>query len=992
MTRSTVTAPSHAGASESLLCADDPRELRRRYEHAHGPARQWMDRLIWTARHADVYSASQMANLGTIRQGTVRPTIRPDERAYSALAYLLTGDAALAAITRERLLALADSVAERETTDTTQNHCWCDAFGFARWIVFYDWVHDSGAFSAPDHDRLAERSAYYIWAHPYQRLRARAIEGSACNNQNAAMAFACAVGGYVFGLHRRRDRHLARACELGIDHLVRFLTAFPRGGYSYEGSTYMGKVNAAVIPLALEAVRHITGVDLLDARADGACATPREVLESIMRLMSPAGLLLPWDNYGYELAGFTPAAAYLARRTGNDAGLQLLTARHLLHWPEHAGWGFDNSLWALLYLPEDFEPRSMTADDAARLFNHAEPAVGAGAAGPGQRLYAYQMWDRSNALPVRQHFNPNALVMEYDGAPLLIDGWCVEHAKAAVLAAPRYRRRKPDTGNEVTIGRGTVGAHNTIFLDDEPHYASPRATEGTLIGACYESGAALFEADVTDCFRDRYDVRRVRRSTLVLDDELVFVRDRIVSDSEHKVSWRAHVRDGDVSSQDHACSITTPEGVRLDVCVPEGATLEQVHHEGDSDTTDAAAHLEGRCHELNWHDTGRDVTLTTLLVPTATRQARHDLSAGWEWRRGRDDAEADQWLASTPASSRAAASNNDQTINFAHGRDGTTPAPGLIAYRRELVLEEAPAGPLWLKLPRLLGSARVRINDADFHVGRDDERQMLVPEQVEISGALRQGTNVLAIVMRSLLDWEPAGEVGLYEPAPATGASRLVKVDEHTFDLHHHGQHTRVAWNETGCTLTHDDGRTTTLRLEPPPTPNVTDHTTSTRAIDAATAAVKRKVGELVEPATAEAAALARAITDADWRSALAALEDAEGRDDPAIVQAAWQRLCDEHASHPTPFARAQEDVCWYRLKAACARVLGAARYEPAVPLLGEILAGEDFYPARAMCAQALGRIGTPAARQWLEQVQADEHNTQLHAERALRAIANQAR
>ena len=123
------------------------------------------------------------------------------------------------------------------------------------------------------------------------------------------------------------------------------------------------------------------------------------------------------------------------------------------------------------------------------------------------------------------------------------------------------------------------------------------------------------------------------------------------------------------------------------------------------------------------------------------------------------------------------------------------------------------------------------------------------------------------------------------------------------------------------------------------------------------------------------------ALRGPDWRVTLDALEEAEGAREAEIVEAALRILQREVRDHETLPARKPDDVCWYRLKAAAARVLGAARYEPATDLLGQVLLGPDIYPARVACAWALGQIGTPQAAELLRRVpKHDEANTVIEA------------
>ena len=943
-----------------------------------GYVRAWLDHFLWVAAHADTHHDELVASLGIVKEGTVRPMCRPDERAYCCLAYLLTGEHRFAELARVQVLRAAASVDQRERGDVTQKSVWCDAFPMARWMAFYDWIADSGVFSEQERRYIVDRFRYYVWAHPYQLLRARPITLTPCNNQNASLAFACVVGGYLFGVKHNRDSHSQRMMQEGLEHLTCFLTAFPSGGYSFEGSTYMGRINSMLIPMGLEAVQAVTGVDLLDRRRDGACATPREVLRAVARLAMPSGLALPWDNYGYDLADYTPGLAYLASRTGETAALRWLVRRGALERPKHMGWGFDKNLWSTLYLPRDLDLAA--PDDWS--FNHAERSVGASATGPAQRLYAFQMWDRSHWPPNRAQFNPNALVVEYDGAPLLLDGRCVELAKSDAFAAPCYRHRRADTGAEVSVGPGTVGAHNTVFLDGAPEYASKRSTEGHLLWSAYTSHAAAFEADVTDCFRDAYDVRRVRRGTLVLGDELMVVRDRIQSATPHDVNWRAHLRDGVLELDGARAALTTPENVRLEVCVPRPDRFEHRQWRAAADTDAVDAQLECACHELTYQKQGRDVELFTMLVPSAGTATWRVLNDGWYWRRAEHMAEATRLARAWPGGEQIAVDKGSWFYTSA------THQPGVGVYRHAFTIDALPAGRVWLRLPRLPRGGAVVMNSQVKHVEKPIEHMPLLPPNLDITGSLQVGTNVLFLLLPATLETALCGVPELRTELPSPPPAALSRQPDGSFLLVHHGRTDTLWWDDQRCVVERDDGQRIDLdaardahhvsRAQSQAMSNSSD-----LSVDAVThgfneAPVKQMPAE----------ALAAQIRDGPWRVALAALEVAEWCSDQHVRDAALHRLRQEMQTHRPRTERSPSDLAWYRLQAAAARTLGSMRETRAVPALIDLLHSDAYYPVRSAAATALGRIRTPDAIRALQRVtDADEPNVRAAIERILSTV-----
>lgn len=967
-------------------------DLAEASKRATGILRKRIDHFLWVVGHRKNYPAYHIERLSIVPEGLVRPMLRPNESAYCFLAYLLTGDEDFADEGKHRLLEVADSVSVRERTEWTQMHPWCDAFPFARWLLLSDWIWDSPVFTAEDRVRLEERFLYYLWAHPYQRLLARPFAGTPCNNQNAAMAVACTVGGYLFGVKHGDTPRARQLLALGLPHLVKFVTAFPRGKYSFEGSNYMAGVNAFLIPLAIDLIEAIGGMDVLDIRESNQCASPREVLQAIMRLTTPDGLTLPWDCAGYARADFTHAAAYLAFRTGDCGALEFLDSIGEVERPSHTGWGFDKTLWTLLWTLRAGESRP-GVEPVPWTLNHAEPTVGAGAHGPGKRLFFFQMWDLNHWPPNRCQFNPNSIIMTFDGVPLLLDGKCVEFAKAEKFAHPDCCFFRSDTQTASNFGIGTVGAHNSIVFDDEEHFTPRTSCEGHLVFSHYQPGVALFESDVTDCYRNRYDIQSIRRASLVLDDDLVLVRDLIDGNIPHKVTWRAHARDGLVQSAPGYFAVTTPEHVRLEICVPGG---EPVGHDAyptaagqvpGSRSSSAPQNgsvlgvniLEGRCLEVSCHAHGQSLSLHTLLVPTDGLREWKKLDANWRWVVADTLEQVDAVLRVWPGG---------QPIDFTqtswfYSTDHHEPGIGL--YRGEFHVVGSLPESVWIELPRMVRSSRIRINGREFSIVLGHEELPLLPHRMEISNCLRQGLNILEIIAPSTLECALCGEIRLLVPTPESEPSRLVRRDSTTFELHHHGVCDVVKWDEHECLVHRANGRTIHIPLSGRTAPTPTDcNDGGFRSLEELVA----KTSAADKRRSWDHSRLLAVLEGRDWRATLDALENLADPADAVIIEAVWNLLQREHKMHETLPVRDPGDVCWYRLKAAAARVLGKARFEPATDLLGEMLLGGDIYPSRVACAWALGQIATPRAREFLAHVtDDDEWNTVFEAKYWLEKI-----
>jgi len=971
-------------ATLPLLCAGNPTALVETVERSTGLARRRIDHFVWVARCFGKFPGYQIERLGIVPEGLVRPMLRPNESSYCFLAYLLTGDESFAADGRSRLFDLADSVAVREKTDWAQMHTWCDAFPFARWLLLSDWIWSSPALTAKDKAILEERFLYYLWAHPYQRLLGRPLAGTPCNNQNAAMAMACVAGGYLFGLKHGDSPRARKLLALGLPHLVRFVTAFPRGGYSFEGSNYMAGVNSFLIPFAIDLVEAASGEDVMDMRESEQCASPREVLQAIMRLTTPSGLTLPWDCAGYARAEFSHAAAYQAFRSGDSGALEFLDSIGEVERPSHTGWGFDKTLWTLLWTLRSGENSPQDACSQWTL-NHAEPSIGAGAHGPSKRLFFFQMWDLNHWPPGRSQFNPNSIIMTFDGAPLLLDGQCVEVAKAEKFEHPDCQYFAADLQKKGNFGIGTVGAHNSLIFDDDEHFAPRSSTQGKLVISHYQPGVSLFEGDVTDCYNMRYDVRSVRRASLVLGDDLVLVRDSIESDTPHKVTWRAHVREGWIQSAPGYFSVTTPEHACLEICISGSEPIEHVcypsaigqpsilplGHSGPSQNASVLAVniLEGRCYEVSHHAKGQSLTRYTLLVPNAGLQLWRKLDGPWQWLAVETPEQVDEALQIWPGG---------QPIDFSQaswfystGRH----EPGIGLYRCDFEVTESLPGSMWIELPRMVRSSRVRINGREFPITLGHEVLPLLPHQIEIGSALRLGINIVEIIAPSTLECALCGEILLFTSASQSPPSRLVQKDATTLELHHHGVCDVVKWSGQECLIQRSNGQTLRIPIAEQPAAslpgrNKEEHFRLEKL-------VSEKSLTSGGPTNWDWEHALNALKGDDWPSMLDTLEKVAGTTDAAIVEAVWNLFQREHKIHETLPRRAPQDICWYRLKAAAARVLGAARFEPATDMLGDMVLSTDMYPSRVACAWALGQIATPRALDYLTRVsEADEWNT----------------
>lgn len=962
--------------SNRFLCVRDLDALRERYRHATGWQRRWIDHFLWIALNYQDYPQFNAENLPITPGGQVRVEHQPGVQTFGALAYLMTGEARYAEPTRDMLLELMDAQSAMDLNDAVQQHCWCYSAPFARFLIAYDWIYDSGVISDAQHAYIRERVMHFLWMHPYQRIKSRTTNIGEANNQNAAMALALVVGGYLFGCKRGDDPLARRMIETGLPHLVRFVGGLAPGGYSFEGSTYMGAVIGLFYPSALDIVEQVLGTKLFDKHYPN-CAPPRKVFEALMHLTMPGGMTLPWDNYGYIMATFIPAAAYYAQRSGDMRPLRTLVEMEMLQRPERAAWGADRTLWSMLWFPRNYDD---AAGPDAWSFNHVEPSLGAAVCSTNERLFAFQMWDRSDTMPLRAHTNPNNLIANYDGLPILMDGKCVEVAKAEVFKQPQYSMFKVDTGLWLDTGQGVVGTHNCIFFDDEPHYFTPATSSGELVRTVDHGEACLIEGDATPQYLGYQDVQSVRRQTLLCGDRWLLVRDRITADAQHSVHGRWHLRDGQLQCEGNLATLRTDDGIEVHAISPEDAPWQCAHHLGDRTERDRGHNqLESACHELTWMKRGKDVEVFTLFAFRRHRTLWHDLGRGWQCRIVDTPEQAQQLVQAETFEAEPCDMDGQGWF-----MDTTRDQPGVGVWARELHIDDLPGEAVWLQLARIVQPVEIHINDKVYHTLTDLHRA-IIPPAIRIDEALQPGTNRIRIVCASTLEWTLHGSIGLWvddaEPAPI----RFNRTATDAYEIQYLGETERVTWSDDQCTLQTATGETLNM-LEGPTLPMSAEPQPASNLDELVHMYLSKLSTDRIDsPSDELLTQWAEHIEHGSWQQALRAMELATGTQDPAVVEATLRRIQHEMEHHPTPPKRPDDDPIWYRLKAAGAYLLGAAGHAPAVPMLRQLLDPENMYPVTSAAVTALDQIGTDEAIAAIEALPKNlEHNTGIRATAAL--------
>jgi hypothetical protein len=998
----------------------EPGELRGRYANSSGIVRRMFDHLIEVARHPERVEAHGISAVGRISAGAVHPRHRPDEACYPFLALLLTGQSGFADAGKRRLRAVLDDLPVRERTASCQLHTWRDAFPMARHMIYMSWLDDLGYLAPEEKADFRERFLSYCRFHPYERLRARCRTPGAPNNQNGSMGLACLVTALLFRDGEMFDPRVIEIRRLGMEHVVDFLTGFPRGGYSGEGSGYNLGVNAFLVVLMIEILGAATGKDWIDVRRGPGFATPGETLLAMVAQSARSGLSFPWDDYGYMRAKHAFAASYLAWKTGARVPLRTLFEAGAAFDTLHAGWGFDHRLWMLLYWPVGELPmRSGGPLDCAN------PATHAVIESESRRLHLLQIWDPSAWPPLREHCNPNSITMEYKGIPLLVEGrpWMpdADRFSAEGFTVPnRY-------GGTINIGRGSIGTHNGLVVDREDWFAPDHRAGGSLVKASWLRGAGYVCSDSTPVYA-HYGLARVRRETLVVGDEWVGVRDSIDADTPHTYRWATHLPPGRVEKQDGT----------VRVCFPQGISLEL----GNDAGKEFGILPSGRCLEAGYEVRGTSARLLTTICPRDQFVEHLDLSAGW----------ALAWVGTLErASILVPGEIEGEPHDFSQGPWFYTTRekrPGWVVLRKTFVLDSLPTGLPGIRFPRHAIDVEIELNGHPLEVPFIDGETELVFSFIGCGDALRSGHNTLTVLANSSVDNAPFGRITLggivqtpegpppevywqdaitrFDFCGGSATARIcvrrsetagcafaaTQIEDSDFRMTSSAP-IDVAWEDDGISFGHCDlpvevefrmrEACGTVRLGPHP--GISWGGRSQVAVSfagrdpglgfpAGWSAGDMHQGEplprgIDAPLPVSVPALesiCQAIDEGNWKDQVLAMDAAAGLADPVLIGKILRLLEREVREHPTPYEPREDDPTWYRLKAAAARYLGSVRHQPSVPILAEILRDRStMYPARVAAARALVLIRSPEARAALAGIDAfDEFNVARTCREAL--------
>lgn len=453
-------------------------------------------------------------------------------------------------------------LAASDTAGDFQFHTWCRCGSVLRRAVYVDWFAAQGAWTPDELEEAAASFLGYGFKHAFPVLTGR---GRSSNNQALSMALYLAVTGFLFG-HKLTAHPTGKFLfDYGFGRLPDLIGLFAGDGYGGEGSTYTSHVNTSLTFWTAEFMAQVTGQDWLDKPFKPNGTTLRRMLELEMCIMSPNGLLAPWDHYGWQREINASPFAYMAKVNDDRRYLSLIPALDLWSDPGMLAWGRDDQLWTLVWWPEKFKAHA-SRELPAELFGWFLPKTGAALDDCAHHSRLMQVWDHATgsiAAVGRCQVNPNHVMFEYAGEPVFQDGipeadkdpfeFPADQVFAAMPEGARERfllylgsiggTGKADLKPVIKgIAPGLIGAANAIVLDDEGWFWPGAARVGLPRFYARSNELQAVCADCANFYNPPYDVQRARRSSVWTRDGFGLIVDELKATDEHLWVWQVYLR------------------------------------------------------------------------------------------------------------------------------------------------------------------------------------------------------------------------------------------------------------------------------------------------------------------------------------------------------------------------------------------------------------------------------------------------------------------
>ena len=628
-----------------------------------------------------------------------------------------------------------------------QFHFWCFAFPHAKMALYFQWLCTVDAFTAQERAHISEQLVAYHFVNFYYGMRTKP-EPECVDNQALSLCLSTTLVGHLFSQGQDRSAMAEVMLRDGLRRLPGLLADMPESGYTGEGSSYMDCVNGPAVPLAVEVLERITGESgLLFRRVGPHGAQPVSVVRMVARSCMPGGLLLPWDNYGYQF-GVRSTLAYGARKTGEPIFHRVLADECIWTYDIGIGWAYDDLVWTLIWWPDE-APRG---DDDGR--NWYEPLAGATLVSSDGDRYAIQMWDESAPeIPTRSHVNPNAVLFNGFRVPVSADGSPSPDAPHRFQFDDTWREvdfLAIDTESRYNYGDGCAGAHSVIVVDGNEgmraHDSSPQTASSG-----YDADERWVEADVTPIYRENFpDITHVSRRTQLHLDRIFTVEDTVVCGREHLVTSRFLLRPG---------VERIPGGVRAET--PEGVTLHLVEVLHDNDVrverVENHPHKPDGCSELvDFSRRGREVRRLFVALLSRTIAVSDELG---EFRVV-PDPEGDLTL----EQARSALGRSPVRVPMRLPAYMESRLPSTPTWWYSRLVEKRP-GPCWLRLPVGMHAPRLYVDGIEVDLAPFAPSMDLIAPRVRLPAQLDAKSTVEIVlrvdVPRGHYDGQGDGTIGM---------------------------------------------------------------------------------------------------------------------------------------------------------------------------------------------------------------------------------------
>lgn len=615
---------------------------------------------------------------------------------FTPFVALVTQDAQAIKHAKAVLQDYIDKLEPMSFASGLQYHFWCFAFPHAKWSMYFQWLMTMDAYSADEAASIREKLIVYQFTNFFYGMRTKP-EPECIDNQTLSLVLSNVMVGYLFSRDGQSSAMAEAMLQEGLRRLPGIIGGIPASGYTGEGSSYMDCVIAPAIPLIVELLQLISGeTNLYHAPFAPNQVSPRTILEMAARAWLPGGLLLPWDNYGYQY-GVRAPIAYAASHTKEERYMHLLQHEAVWSYDIGVGWAYDDLVWTCIWWPSE-------RGSASALTHWMHPELGGVLHASSHPLTLIQMWDESEPrIPTRLHVNPNAVLFHAYGVPLSMDG-SVRSDITRFQFADTWRETVHAVG-EVTrynYGDGCAGAHSVLLVDGWEglraiqSYQQFQALEVDAIGGAMTT-------DVTPLYQEHYaDVQVVKRRSSLAQDRFFIIEDVAIFHEPHQFTSRFILRP-DVVECGQGLKIRTQEGISLQIIDLLGQT--SIAHE----------RLSGPVY---LYHLDRDVEIVDFLGSSG-----HRLFVAWISRSSQPTEQLRDWHAIWDESDEL---SYDQALELLNA------SPYRVALELPSYMEQAlpivkrwwyakriekPRGLCWLQLPRGMHEAACWINgeSIDFY-------------------------------------------------------------------------------------------------------------------------------------------------------------------------------------------------------------------------------------------------------------------------------------